>query len=161
MTFLTINDLDLTLHISRLHILSPRMAPLEHIETGVNNTSAESWARRRSVSTATAIGLLLHEAAWITRQENTPVSITRIPGVKNIEAGAASRLTHLRLPAFIKSSNNSFPQLTPWRLSPLSSVVETRLHTMILTKQSPKASPLPYCKRITQCGNYGTPSAHG
>ena len=57
--FLTINDLDLAAYIAHLHLFAPRMAPLEHISTGVDNTAAESWARRGSVSTATAIGPLL------------------------------------------------------------------------------------------------------
>ena len=61
--FLTINDLDLAAYISHLHLFNPRMAPLEHIKTGVYNTAAESWDRRGSVSTATAIGPLLQEAA--------------------------------------------------------------------------------------------------
>ena len=88
--FLAINDLELAAYIAHLHLFAPRMAPLEHISTGVENTVAESWARRGSVSTATAIGPLLREAAWITRQAKIHASIKRIPGVENIEADAAS-----------------------------------------------------------------------
>ena len=88
--FLTINDLELAAYIAHLHLFAPRMAPLKQIPTGVENTAAESWARRFSVSTATAIGPLLREAAWITRQAKIHVSIKRIPGVENIEADAAS-----------------------------------------------------------------------
>ena len=40
--FLTINDLELTAYIAQLNLLAPRMAPLEHISTGVDNTAAES-----------------------------------------------------------------------------------------------------------------------
>ena len=137
------------------------MATLEHIYTGVDNTSAESWARRGSVSTATAIGPLLQEAAWITRQAKIHASINRIPGVENIEADAASRLTHLPVHAFLKSFNTSFPQPTPWRLSLLPFGVTPRLYTMLITKQSPKTSPLQDCSKTTQHGNSGTPSAHG
>ena len=61
--FLTINDLELAAYIAHLHLFAPRMAPLEHISTGVDNTAAESWARRGSDSTATNIGPLLQEAA--------------------------------------------------------------------------------------------------
>ena len=57
--FLTINDLDLSEYIAHLHLFAPRMAPLEHITTGVDNTAADIWARWGSVSTATAIGPLL------------------------------------------------------------------------------------------------------
>ena len=61
--FQTINNLELAAYISHLHFFAPRMAPLEHITTGVDNTAAESWARRGSVSTATAIDPVLRESA--------------------------------------------------------------------------------------------------
>ena len=77
--FLTINDLELTAYIAHLHLFSSRMAPLKHISTGVDNTAAKIWARRGSVSTATAINPLLREAAWITRQAKIHASIKRIP----------------------------------------------------------------------------------
>ena len=115
--YLTINDLELAAYIAHLHLLAPRMAPLEHISTGVDITAAESWARRGSVSIATAIAPLLQEAAWITRQAKTRASIKRILGVENIAADAALRLTHLPVRAFLKSFNNSFPQLTDSCLS--------------------------------------------
>ena len=82
--FLTINDLELAAYISHLHLFAPKMAPIEHISTGVDNTTAESWARQGSVSTATAIVPLLQKAAWIICQANIHASINRIPGVKNI-----------------------------------------------------------------------------
>ena len=88
--FLTINDLELAAYISHMHLFAPRMAPLEHISTGVDNTTAEIWARRVSISTATAIFPLLREAAWITRQAKIHASIKRIPGVENIEADVES-----------------------------------------------------------------------
>ena len=115
--FLTINDLELAVYIAHLHLFAPRMAPLENISTGVDNTAAESWARRGSVSTATAIGPLLQEAAWITCQAKIHASIKRIPRVENIEADAASRLTHLPVHDFLKSFNTFILQPTPWRLS--------------------------------------------
>ena len=42
--FLTINDLELAAYIAHLHLFAPRMAPLEHISTGVDNTATESWS---------------------------------------------------------------------------------------------------------------------
>ena len=88
--FLTINNLKLAAYITHLNLFAPRMAPLEHISAGVDNIAAESWARRGSVSTATAISPLLREAEWITRQAKIHASIKRIPRVENIEADAAS-----------------------------------------------------------------------
>ena len=159
--FLTINDLELAAYIYHLHLFAPHMSPLKHISTGVDNTAAEIWARRGSVSTFTSIGPLLQEAAWITCQAEVHASIKRIPRVKNIEADAASRLTHLPVHAFLKSFNTSFPQPTPWHLSLLPSGVTPRLHTMLLTKQSPKAYPLRDYARTAHHGHSGTPSAHG
>ena len=159
--FLTINDLELTAYITHLQLFAPRMNPLEQITTGVENTATESWALCRSVSTATAIGPLLQEAAWITRQSKIHASITRIPGVEKIEADAALRLTHLPVHAFLKYFNTSFPQPTPWLLSLLPSRGTPRLHIMLLTKLSPKASPIRDYARTTHRGNSGTPSAHG
>ena len=115
--FLTINDLELAAYIAHLHLFAPHKNPLEHITTGVENTDADIWARSGSLSTSTAIVPLLREAALITRQAKIHASITRIPGVENIETNAASRLTHLPVHAFLKSFNTSFPQLTPWWLS--------------------------------------------
>ena len=62
--FLTIKDLEMAAYIAHLHLFAPRMMPLEHISTGVENTAAESWARRGSVSTDTTISPLLREATW-------------------------------------------------------------------------------------------------
>ena len=136
------------------------MAPLEHIATGVDNTVTESWDQRGSFSTITTIGPLLREAAWVTYQASIHASITRIPGVKNIEADAHSGLTHLPVPAFLKSFNTFFPHLMPWRLSFLTSGVTRRLHNKLITKQSTKASPLTNYARTTQCVKNGIPSAH-
>ena len=53
--FLTINDLNLAVYIDQVHLFAARMAPLEHIVTGDDNTASDSWACRGSVSTATTI----------------------------------------------------------------------------------------------------------
>ena len=107
--FLTINDLELTAYIAHLNLFAPRMAPLEHKATGVEKKAADSWARRGSVSTATAISPLLREAAWITRQAKIHASINHISGVEDIKVDAASILTHLPVHAFLQSFNPFFP----------------------------------------------------
>ena len=98
---MTINNLELAAYIAHLHLFTPRMAPLEHIATGVENTAAESWDRGGSVSTATTIGPLLREAACITCQAKIHEYINFIPGVENTEADAVSILTHLPVPVFL------------------------------------------------------------
>ena len=159
--FLTINDLEMAAYIAHLHLFPPCMTPLYQIATGVDNTATEIWNRRGSVSIATAIVPLLHEAACIKCQEKIHASITSIPGVKNIKADAALRLTHLPVHIFLKPFNTSFPQLTTWRMSLLPYGVTLRLHTMLLTKHAPKASPLPDSARTTSRENNGTNSANG
>ena len=56
---LTINNMELSAYLAHLHIFAPLMVPLEHISTKVDNTAADSWERRGSVSSATAVGPLL------------------------------------------------------------------------------------------------------
>ena len=74
---------------------------------------------------------------------------------------SASRLTQLPVHIFLQSFNTSFPQPTSWRVSLLPSRVTPRLHTMLLTKKSPKASLLLDYEKTPWRGNSGTPSAHG
>ena len=56
---LTITDLDLESYVTYLPIFVPLMEPLEHIYTKVDNTSADIWARRDSVSSFNTVGPLL------------------------------------------------------------------------------------------------------
>ena len=137
------------------------MVPLEHIMTGVYNTAVERWARRGRISTATTIGPLLRKAACIMLQGRTLTSIARIPRVENIELDAASILTHLTVPAFIKYFNTTLLKPTPYSLSLLISGVTLKLHKMLLTKQSLMASPITEPTRIICRGKNWTPSAHG
>ena len=57
---LAVNDLDMAVYVANLHIFAPLLKPLYHIDTKVDKTAAEGWAKRVSVSSATAIGPLLH-----------------------------------------------------------------------------------------------------
>ena len=66
--YLTTNDLELANYVAHIHIFAPLMDTLEHIFTKADNTAAEIWARRSSVSSATAVRLLLREAMWICHQ---------------------------------------------------------------------------------------------
>ena len=54
-----INDLELGALRMQILLFSPRMAPLEHIHTYVNNTAVQGWANRGSISTASSVGAIL------------------------------------------------------------------------------------------------------
>ena len=69
--YLTINNLDLAEYVIHIHIFAPLMKPLDRITTKVNNTVAEEWSKRGSVSLATAINPILRKIAWINRQART------------------------------------------------------------------------------------------
>ena len=137
------------------------MSPLNHISMWVDNSLAWSWARCESVRSDTAVVPFLREAAWITRQSRIQASILRIAKVENVESHVASWFTHLLVHILFRHLNYSFPQHMPWRLYHLISIVKPRMHTMLLTKQSPKDCPLQDFTRTTPCGNSWTPSAPG
>ena len=53
--YVTINDLEIRALLMQLLIFSPRMAPLAHIHTYINNTAAQGWANKSSFSTASSV----------------------------------------------------------------------------------------------------------
>ena len=55
----TINNLELGVLLMQLLIFVPRMVPLAHIYTYVNNTESQVWAKRGSVRTASSIRPIL------------------------------------------------------------------------------------------------------
>ena len=55
----TINDLELGSLLMQILIFAPRMAPLAHIHTYVDNMAAQGWANRGSVSIASSVGPML------------------------------------------------------------------------------------------------------
>ena len=118
------NDLGPAAYVANLHLFVPKTAHLEHIHTLVDNTAAEGWDRRGSVSLATYVGTLLHEAAWITRQTHIHASFKRITGLNSHESDATSRLTHLPVRDFLKHFHSTLPQPSPWRMFLLPSAAK-------------------------------------
>ena len=53
--YATINNLELGSLLMQLLIFAPRMAPLAHIHTYINNTTSPGWANRSSVNTASSV----------------------------------------------------------------------------------------------------------
>ena len=114
---------------------APRMAPLAHIHTYVNNTVAQVWANRGSFSTASSVGPILWELYLATRRKHIHTSIGCVPGEDNNMADAASRLTHLPDRKFISHFSTHFPQRKPWRLPPLPSACRRKITTMLHNKK--------------------------
>ena len=86
----TINDLKIGALIMQLLIFAPRMAPLAHIHTYVNNTVALGWANRGSVSTAYSVGPILRELCLAARRQHIHASVGCVMGEDNKMADAAS-----------------------------------------------------------------------
>ena len=93
-------------------------------------------AKRVSAISDMEVSPLLRESAWITRQVCIHDSISRTMGIYNVEANAASRITHLLVFAFLKRFRSNFPEPTTWRLSPLAPTMKPWMHKMLLTRQS-------------------------
>ena len=55
----TINDLELGALLMQILIFAPRIEPLAHIHTYINNTEAKGLANRGSVSTASSVGPIM------------------------------------------------------------------------------------------------------
>ena len=91
----TINDLDLGALLMQLLIFATRMAPLAHIHKHVNNTEAQGWANRKSVSTTSSVTPILWELSLAARRQHIHASVGRVTGDDNKIADAALRLTHL------------------------------------------------------------------
>ena len=71
----TIKNTDLGALLMQLLISSPRMAPLAHIHAYVNNTAAQRWSNRGSVSTASSVGTTLWELSLADRRQHIHDSI--------------------------------------------------------------------------------------
>ena len=63
----TINNLELRALLMQLLIFAPRMAPLVHIHTYVNNMSVQVWDNQGSIITASEVGTILREIALAAR----------------------------------------------------------------------------------------------
>ena len=62
----TITNLELGELLMQILIFAPRMAALVYIYTYVDNTAAQKWSNRGSVSTAVSVGPILCEPSLAT-----------------------------------------------------------------------------------------------
>ena len=127
----TINYIELGALLMQILIFAPRIAPLEHIHTYVNNTAAQGWANRGSVSTASSVGTIMWELSLVDRRQHIHTSVGRVPGEDNKMVDSVLQLTHLPNWKFIFHSRTHFPQCKPWRLLTLPSARRWQLTTML------------------------------
>ena len=115
----TINNLELGALLMQLLIFPPRMAPLVHIHTYVNNISVHVWDNQGSIIRASEVGTILREIALAARWQHIHASIGCVPGEENKMSDAASRITHLPNRQFLSHFHTHFLQSNTWRLLPL------------------------------------------
>ena len=63
----TINDLELAALFAQVQIFAPEMDTLSHICIAVENAAAQGWNNLGNVRTATAVGPILQDPAFLTR----------------------------------------------------------------------------------------------
>ena len=134
----TINYPDIAALLLQILLFAPRMPPLMHIDTYVNEIAAQRWSNRGSVSTYSSVGPILRELALATMIQHIHTYVGRVPGEENKMADAAPRITHLLDRKFHSHFRSHFPQSKPWHLLPLSSEYKGQLTTILLNKKSPR-----------------------
>ena len=92
---MSINDLELGALLMQILLFAPRMTPLAHIHTYVNNTAAQGWSNMDSFSTASSVGPILRELSLAATWKHIHASVGCVPREDNKMVDAALRLTHL------------------------------------------------------------------
>ena len=72
--YVTINNMKLVAFLMEIPLFDPSMALLVHIHIYVNNTAAQVWSNRDSVSTTFLVGPILRELALVMRRQHTHAS---------------------------------------------------------------------------------------
>ena len=142
-------------------LFAPRMTPLAHIHTYVNNTASQGWSNMGSVSIDSSVGPIMQELSLSDRRQHIHASVGHVPGEENNMADAASWLTHLTDRQFLSHSRTNFPQNSPRSLLPLSSLCKQLLTNMLHNNQYPRGYPLPFSRRTPPPDNNGGASVAG
>ena len=106
----------------KLLIFAPRMEPLDHIITYIDNTSAQVWSNQGIVVTSSSLGYILNKLSFVMIRRHTHASIGRIPGEYNNMEEAVLQLTRLLDQLFLSQFRKNFPQSKPWHMLHLLSV---------------------------------------
>ena len=98
-----------------MHLLlfAPRMVPLAHIHTYIENTAEQGWDNRGSFSTASSVGPILRDIPLAARRKHIHTSGGRMLREDNKMADAASRLIQPRDRKFLSHFLTHFPQSKP------------------------------------------------
>ena len=142
-------------------LFAPRIPPLAHIHTYIDNTTAQGCANRGSVGTASSAVTMLRELSLEAMSQHIHASVGRVPGEDNKMSDAALRLTHLPYRKFLSHFRSHFPQNKAWRLLPLPSDYKQQLTTMLINNKSPRVSRPPSSIKTLLPGANGGASAAG
>ena len=153
-----INDLEIAEPLAQIHIFAPKMQPLEHTNTAVDNTPAQGWSRRVSVRSATVVGTILQNLTLMTQSRQIYASISRIKWSDNTIADASSRMNHLPNRIFLSHFTLIFPQKKPWHMLPVPSKCRRRLNSMLHSKCCHVDFKPPYTRRNSPTGANGANS---
>ena len=157
----TINNPELGALLMQILIFAPRMALLAHIHTYINNTKAQGWANRGSVSIASSVGKIMWDLSLAARRQQIHAYVGHVSGEDNKMADAASQLTHLPDRQFISHFRTHFAQSKPWRLIPLPFECRRKLTTILYNKQSPRVPLQPSSRKTAPLEANGGTSAAG
>ena len=156
----TTNNFKIGALLMQILLFAPRMASLAHIHTYVDNTAAQVWAKRGSVSTAFSVGSILRELSLAARRQHNHAFVGRVPVEDNKMTDAASRLTHLPDRKFISYFCTHFPKSKHLFLLHLPSGCKQQLTTMLHNNQLPSGSlPLSSIKTTPPGANGGASAA--
>ena len=145
----------------KLLLFAPRMAPLAHIHTYVDNKASQVWANRGSSKTDLYVGLILRKLSLAESRKHIYTFVGRVPGEDKKMADAALRFTHLPNRKFLSHFRTHSPQSKPWILPPLPSVCRQQLTTMLHNMQSRRVSPQPSSRRTPSPGSNSDATAAG
>ena len=151
---MTINNLELVTLLAQAQLFAPKMSPLVHISTAVDNMAAQGWANRGSVSSETAVGPILRDLNLLICNHKIYSSVQCISGVDNKMSESASKLTQLTDKMFLRHFAFNFPQRKPWRLLALMSGCKRRLTSMLHRKRFSMDSLLNSTRNTPPPGEY-------
>ena len=116
--------------LDQTHLFAPKMQPLAHICTEVDNMATQVWSNRGGVRSSMAVGPILRDLALLIWGRQIYVYVGRIRGEDNMMADDELILTHLPDRNFLCHFSFTFPHKNIWRIPPLLSKCRQCLNYM-------------------------------
>jgi hypothetical protein len=156
---ISISDLELAAMIGHKDVLAQHSPVHETtIWLAIDNRAALSWSNKGSATSSAARAYLLRLNALHQRAYHYVALHNHIAGAANVMADDASRLWALSDSALLTHFDSTYPQALPWRISTLSSALNSALTGALFCKRQPLEFPHNASTRPLPLGKYGTPS---